>query len=164
MKKSLLMMFLLLMSVASYAEDFDIVGTWYQYESDQTGLDGIWVFNVDGTGTHESFDDGVSDGISSFSYQFDLSTCYLALYMEGEEDDPSVMTITIVSPTEFTYSEYGDVLTWIKQGSTGMERKTIGPQAPMATYSLDGCWQPNIQHGLNIIRRADGSVVKVFVK
>ena len=118
MKKILSLITLLLLSMAMFAEDFNIVGTWYQYESDVESLDGIWVFKADNTGTLEEFHKGQSEGVDNFKYDFDASNCILTIYIKGEEDDPSVMKITIVSPTKFTYSEGRDVLTWIKDGSS----------------------------------------------
>ena len=160
MKKILLMMAALLLSVTSFAEDFDLVGTWYQYESDQEALDGIWVFNADGSGTLEEFHKGQSEGIDHFTYTFDTATNKLTVYFAGEEDDPSTMTITIVSQTKFTYSEDGDVLTWVKQ-ATAISRLVVDSQ-PVTSYSLNGYKQKSPKGGLSIMRRADGSIVKVF--
>ena len=95
--------------------DFSIIGTWNQYESDQEGIDGIWVFNSDKTGTLEEFYKGESEGVEKFTYEYNATQSQLTIYFEEEPNDPSVMKITIVSPTEFTYSEGRDTLTWKKQ-------------------------------------------------
>ena len=110
---------LLLFSIATHADDFDILGTWYQYEADQAGIDGIWVFNANYTGTHEEFYHGESEGVRNFTYTFDAANCILAIYSEGDDDDPFVMNITIVSPTEFTYTDGYDVLRWVRQPIDG---------------------------------------------
>ena len=95
--------------------DFSIIGTWNQYESDKEGIDGIWVFNSDKTGTLEEFYKGESEGVEKFTYEYNATQSQLTIYFEEEPNDPSVMKITIVSPTEFTYSEGRDTLTWKKQ-------------------------------------------------
>lgn len=138
MKKILLLMAALLLSATSFAENFNLVGMWYQYESDQEGIDGIWIFNADGSGTVEEFHKGQSEGIDHFTYTFDSATNELALCFEGEEDDSWVMTITIESQTKFTYSEGGDVLTWVKQPTddpNAISRLVVASQ-PITCYSL----------------------------
>ena len=95
--------------------DFSIIGTWNQYESDQEGIDGIWVFNSDNTGTLEEYDNGESEGVEKFTYEYNATQNQLTIYFDEEPNDPSVMKITIVSSTEFTYSEGHDTLTWKKQ-------------------------------------------------
>jgi len=115
MKKFLLFFVLLLLNVSTYADNFDIVGTWYQYESDQETLDGIWIFKSDKTGSCEEFHKGESEGVDNFTYDFNIYTNILTIWNEGEEDEPSVMHITVVSSTEFTYAEHGEVLTWVKK-------------------------------------------------
>lgn len=95
--------------------DFSIIGTWNQYESDQEGIDGIWVFNSDNTGTLEEYDNGESEGVEKFTYEYNATQNQLAIYFDDEPNDPSIMKITIVSSTEFTYSEGHDTLTWKKQ-------------------------------------------------
>lgn len=119
MTKIISLITLLLFSITTHADDFDILGTWYQYEADHAGLDGIWVFNANNTGTHEEFYHGESEGISNFTYTFDAANCILTIITEGDEDDPFVMHITIVSPTEFTYSDGYDVLRWVRQPIDG---------------------------------------------
>ena len=92
---------------------FSIVGTWYEYEEDQEGLDAIWVFKSDKTGTVEEFYHGESEGVDNIKYKFEKNTLYI--YYEGEEDDPSVLPISIVSSIEFTWSDGEDKLTFKKQ-------------------------------------------------
>ena len=135
MKKFLLFISLLLFSSTTYAEDFDIVGTWYQYESDQEGLDGIWVFKADKTGTCEEFHKGVSEGVGNFTYDFNASTNVLTIWNEGEEDDPVVFPIRIDSPTQFTYIEGNESLVWIKQGQPSTDvSHSVAPRA--ASFKL----------------------------
>lgn len=135
MKKFLLFISLLLFSSTTYAEDFDIVGTWYQYESDQEGLDGIWVFKADKTGTCEEFHKGVSEGVGNFTYDFNASTNVLTVWNEGEEDDPVVFPIRIDSPTQFTYIEGNESLVWIKQGQPSTDvSHSVAPRA--ASFKL----------------------------
>ncbi len=144
---------LLLFSIATHADDFDILGTWYQYEADQAGIDGIWVFNANYTGTHEEFYHGESEGVRNFTYTFDAANCILAIYSEGDDDDPFVMNITIVSPTEFTYTDGYDVLRWVRQPTDGtgiignwMDKKSSG-----ITYNLSGQQLTIPRKGINII-------------
>ena len=135
MKKFLLFISLLLFSSTTYAEDFDIVGTWYQYESDQEGLDGIWVFKADKKGTCERFHKGVSEGVGNFTYDFNASTNVLTIWNEGEEDDPVVFPIRIDSPTQFTYIEGNESLVWIKQGQPSTDvSHSVAPRA--ASFKL----------------------------
>ncbi len=117
MRKFLLVMAAWLLSVGSFAADFNIVGTWYQYEWDVETLDGIWVFNADGTGTVEEFHHGVSEGVSPMTYTFDAATNNLKVYSPEEPNDPFDITIRIDSPTQFTYVEGHESLTWYKQSS-----------------------------------------------
>ena len=130
MKKYLLFFLLLLFGSTTYAEDFDIVGTWYQYESDQEGIDGIWIFKADKTGTCEEFHKGVSEGVGNFTYDFNASTNVLTIWNEGEEDDPVVLPIRIDSPTQFTYIEDHESLVWIKQEQPSPNvSHTVAPRA-----------------------------------
>lgn len=75
MTKIISLITLLLFSIATHADDFDILGTWYQYEADQVDIDGIWVFNAnyvlrwvrqptDGTGIIGNWMDKKSSGIT----------------------------------------------------------------------------------------------------
>ena len=152
-------MAMLLLSTAGFAQGFDIVGTWNEYELDQQTLDGIWVFNADGTGTVEEFYEGQSEGVSSFTYTFDASANVLTVNMDAEE--PWVMPITIVSSTEFTYTDGHDTLRWVKQGSSGIRQPSTARGTVLAVYSADGHRLSGLSHGLNIIRYVDGTTVKV---
>ncbi|MBR1394745.1 MAG: DUF4595 domain-containing protein [Prevotella sp.] len=135
MKKLLFLITMLLLSVATFAGDFDIVGTWYEYEWDIESLDGIWIFKSDKTGTCEEFHKGVSEGVGNFKYDFNASTNVLTVWNEGEEDDPVVFPIRIDSPTQFTYSEGRESLVWIKQEqSSGAVSHAISPKA--ASFKL----------------------------
>lgn len=123
MKKMICFWALLLTSIASSAQgvdDFDIVGTWYEYETDQEGIENIWTFYADNTGTRIDCDyDEYEEpkGPEPFTYTFDKASSRLVIFtIEDGEDDQWVMDINIVSATEFTYSEGHDVLLWIKQG------------------------------------------------
>ncbi len=93
----------------------DIVGTWNVYEGDQEGLDGIWTFKADGTGTIEEFYHGESEGVDKMKYN--LSGTRLTVYFEGEEDDPMVFDINVASENEFTWTDGHDTLTFKRQGS-----------------------------------------------
>ena len=95
----------------------DIVGTWYVYESDIAGLDGIWTFNADGTGTIEEFYHGESEGVDKMTYE--LTGTRLLIYLEGEEDDPLEFDINVVSENEFTWTDGHDTLTFKRQGDNG---------------------------------------------
>lgn len=133
--RNLLFIALLLFSSATYAEDFDIVGTWYQYESDQDGIDGIWVFKADKTGTCEEFHKGVSEGVHNITYDFNYSTNVLTIWYEHEEDDPTVLPVTIDSPTQFTYTEGHESLVWIKQGQPSTDvSHSVSPR--VASFKL----------------------------
>ena len=159
MKKLLSLITLLLLSVATFAEDFDLVGTWYQYEADVTGIDGIWIFNADNTGSKESFYKGESDGITNYTYVYDAVNKIITIYPEGGSDKVKgrgkkkewVIPITIVSATEFTYSEDGDVLTWIKQ-TTGIQGVYQHETGTGAVYSLSGQRHASPQKGINIVQ------------
>ena len=96
-------------------EDFSIIGVWYAYEAGRHEIDAIWVFNDDHTGSIEDFSEGNFGHVDKMTYSFSNNT--LVIYLEGEEDDPLVFTITIVSPTEFTGTDGYDNLTFIKQNS-----------------------------------------------
>ena len=89
---------------------FSIVGTWYEYEDDVESLDAVWVFNSDNTGSVEEYYHGKSEGVDKIKYKFANNT--LSIYYEGEEDDPSVFKINIVSNDEFTWSDGHDKLTF----------------------------------------------------
>lgn len=91
----------------------NIVGTWYVYESDVQGLDGIWIFNADNTGTIEEFYHGESEGVDKMTYNF--SGNRLTVYLEGEEDDPLEFDINVVSENEFTWTDGHDTLTFKRQ-------------------------------------------------
>ena len=95
--------------------DFSIVGIWYVYEADQQDIDGIWTFNSDNTGTIKEFHDGNLEEEDKMTYTFSGNT--LTIFLEGEEDNPLVFNINIVSPTEFTWTDGHDTLTFIKQDS-----------------------------------------------
>ena len=159
MKKYCLLIAMLLLCTAGFAQGFDIVGTWNEYELDQQTLDGVWVFNADGTGTVEEFYHGQSEGVSSFTYTFDASAKVLTVNMDAEE--PWVMPITIVSSTEFTYTDGHDKLRWVKQGSSGIRQPSVAHGSVSAVFSADGRRLSGVCHGLNIIRHADGTTVKV---
>ena len=158
MKRILSLFSFLLLSVATFAEDFDLVGTWYQYEADVTGIDGIWVFNADNTGYKESYYKGESDGITNYTYEFDAVNNIITVYPEGGGDKVKnrgknktwVIPITIVSATEFTYTEDNDVLTWIKQ-STSIEVVRQDKTSTGSVYNLAGQKQTTPHKGINII-------------
>ena len=93
----------------------NIIGTWNVYEADVQGLDGIWTFNADGTGTIEEFYHGESEGVDKMTYDF--SGTRLTIYLEGEKDDPLVFDINVVSENEFTWTDGYDTLTFKRQGN-----------------------------------------------
>lgn len=93
----------------------DIVGTWYVYEADVQGLDGIWTFNADGTGTIEEFYHGESEGVDKITYDF--SGTRLSIFFVDDEDDTPVFDITIISKDEFTWTDGEDTLTFKRQGN-----------------------------------------------
>ena len=93
----------------------DIVGTWYVYEADMQGLDGIWTFNADGTGTIEEFYHGESEGVDKITYDF--SGTRLSIFFVDDEDDTPVFDITIISKDEFTWTDGEDTLTFKRQGN-----------------------------------------------
>lgn len=158
-------MAMLLLSTAGFAQGFDIVGTWNEYELDQQELDGVWVFNADGTGTVEEFYHGQSEGVAPLTYTFDASANVLTVIIKdeepGEPEEPWVMPITIVSSAEFTYTDGHDTLRWVKQGSSGIRQPSTARGTVLAVYSADGHRLSGLSHGLNIIRYADGTTVKV---
>ena len=96
-------------------EEFSIIGIWIAYEADQHEVDGVWTFYPDNTGIIEEFHEGAFGKKEKMTYIFLGNT--LTVYLEGEEDDPLVFDINIVSPTEFTWTDGHDTLTFIKQDS-----------------------------------------------
>ena len=92
---------------------FSIVGTWYEYEADVEGLDAIYVFNEDKTGTLQEYYEGVPDGLPE-AFTYELNGSQLTINVIGE-DEPWVMNISIKSATEFTYTDGYDTLTFKKQ-------------------------------------------------
>ncbi len=93
-------------------DGFSIVGTWYEYEWDVEGIDAIYVFKEDGTGTCQEYYEGELEPVDNFTYE--LVGTKLTLYYD-DDDDPSVMNIKIKSATEFTYTEGEGTLTFKKQ-------------------------------------------------
>ena len=110
----------------------DIVGTWYVYESDVAGLDGIWTFNADGIGTIEEFYHGESEGVDKMTYE--LTGTRLLIYLEGEEDDPLEFDINVVSNDEFTWTDGHDTLTF-KRHDSGNENPS-----DIADFNIVGKW------------------------
>ena len=156
MKKILSLITLLLLSVATFAEDFNIIGTWNQYEEDQEGLDGIWTFNADATVTIVEYHKGQPESTSSHPYSFDAANNILTVYIENKDKGKTkewVMPIVIISPTEFTYSEDGDVLRWIKQGSdpSGIQQVSVDNSSTGSVYTLSGQRLAAPHKGINII-------------
>ena len=156
MNKILSLITLLLLSVATFAEDFNIVGTWNQYEGDQEGLDGVWTFNADETGTIVEYHKGQPEDPSSFTYSFDAANSILTVYTKDKDKGKTkmwVMPLVIISPTEFTYTEEGDVLRWVKQGSdpSGIQRVSIGNSTTGPVYTLSGQRLAAPHKGVNII-------------
>ncbi len=92
---------------------FSIVGTWYEYEADVEGLDAIYIFNEDKTGTLQEYYEGVPDGLPE-AFTYELNGSQLTINVIGE-DEPWVMNISIKSATEFTYTDGYDTLTFKKQ-------------------------------------------------
>ncbi len=111
----------------------DIVGTWNVYEADVEGLDGIWTFNADGTGTIEEFYHGKSEGVDKMTYNF--SGTRLTIYLEGEEDDPLVFDINVVSENEFTWTDGEDTLTFKRQDSDDNN-----PPSNITDFNIVGKW------------------------
>ena len=111
----------------------DIVGTWNVYEADVEGLDGIWTFNADGTGTIEEFYHGKSEGVDKMTYNF--SGTRLTIYLEGEEDDPLVFDINVVSVNEFTWTDGEDTLTFKRQDSDDNN-----PPSNITDFNIVGKW------------------------
>ena len=117
---ALMMAVMVSMTVTSCSSDdddkggsgsFSIVGTWYEYENDVEGLDAVWVFNGDNTGTVEEYYHGKSEGVDEFTYKFGNSTLTIYQKEKGEVEE-SVFKIKIVSNDEFTWSDEEDTLTF----------------------------------------------------
>lgn len=115
---AMMMALMMCMTISSCSKDdeigsgsFSIVGTWYETEDDVEGLDAIWIFKSDNTGTVEEFYRGKSEGVFDFSYKFENSALTIYEKEKGVIEE-SVFNIKIVSDDEFTWSDGEDKLTF----------------------------------------------------
>lgn len=80
-----------------------------------------------------------------------------------EEGDESILKITIAIDYDGKRALY--TLTLVSKGSPlAINAQNLQKAAPAGIYSISGARLATPQKGLNIIRKADGSVSKVFVK
>ena len=74
----------------------------------------------------------------------------------GSDDHP------IFDATHKVVVKEGD--TYVNDSSTGISTTVKPAEGPAAVYSLSGVRQQQLGRGVNIVRKADGNVVKVIVK
>lgn len=92
----------------------------------------------------------VYEGDSTYDYTWTL---------DGNGYPASLKT---VGTSEYSTYTSEDIYTW--GSNAGIDNIAVDSAATEGIYGLDGLRRDALQHGLNIVRRADGSVSKVMVK